>query len=144
MLRGFDVKRSIYFTKFNIYMKLNHLLKMTHYTKIDNQRAHLRHDLLIYQFLLLSADFQRRSNVMYEQPHVVDAIQHVFHYQTSTNIQSFLQISTLKGNAAYLKKIVMDENDALSEYKKIPLGYNRTNSAVYSKIYFKVEICSAH
>ena len=51
----------------------------------------------------------------------------------------------LKGNAAYLKKkIVMDENDALSEYSKLPLGHNRTNGAVYSKIYFKVEICSAH
>ena len=49
----------------------------------------------------------------------------------------------LKGNAAYLKKIYMDENDALSEYNKIPLGYKRTNGAVYSKIYFKLEICSA-
>ena len=39
---------------------------------------------------------------------------------------------------------IMDENDALSEYNKIPLGHNRTNGAVYSKIYFKVEICSAH
>ena len=38
----------------------------------------------------------------------------------------------------------MDENDALSEYNKIPLGHNRTNGAIYSKIYFKVEICSAH
>ena len=38
----------------------------------------------------------------------------------------------------------MDKNDALSEYNKIPLGHNRTNGAVYSKIYFKVEICSAH
>ena len=27
----------------------------------------------------------------------------------------------------------MDENDALSEYDKIPLGHNRTNGAVYSK-----------
>ena len=51
----------------------------------------------------------------------------------------------LKVNAAYLKKkIIMDENDALSEYNKIPLGHNRTNGAVYSKIYFKAEICSAH
>ena len=51
----------------------------------------------------------------------------------------------LKGNAAYLKKnFVMDENDTLSEYNKFPLGHNRTNGAVYSKIYFKVEICSAH
>ena len=33
----------------------------------------------------------------------------------------------------------MDENDALSEYNKIPLGHNRTNGAD-----FKVEICSAH
>ena len=50
----------------------------------------------------------------------------------------------LKGNAAYFKKNIMDENDALSEYNKIPLGHNRNNGAVYSKIYFKVEICSAH
>ena len=42
------------------------------------------------------------------------------------------------------KKIyIMIEIDALSEYNKIPLGHNRTNGAVYSKIYFKVEICSA-
>ena len=41
-------------------------------------------------------------------------------------------------------KFIMDENDALSEYKKIPFGHNRTSGAVYSKIYFKVEICSAH
>ena len=37
----------------------------------------------------------------------------------------------------------MDENDS-SEYNKIPLGHNRTNGAVYSKIYVKVKICSAH
>ena len=37
----------------------------------------------------------------------------------------------------------MDENDSLSEYNNIPLGHNRTNGAVYSKIDFKVEICSA-
>ena len=36
---------------------------------------------------------------------------------------------SLKGNAAYLKKIIMYENDALSEYNKIPLGHNRTNVA---------------
>ena len=35
----------------------------------------------------------------------------------------------------------MHENDSLSEYNKIPLGYNRTNGAVYSKIYLKVETC---
>ena len=52
---------------------------------------------------------------------------------------------TVKGDASYLKKIyIMDENDPLSEYNKIPLGHSRTNGAVYSKIYFKVEICSAH
>ena len=50
----------------------------------------------------------------------------------------------LKGNATYLKKkYFMDENNSLSEYIKIPLGHNRTNGAVYSKINFKVEICSA-
>ena len=37
----------------------------------------------------------------------------------------------------------MDEKDPLFEYNKIPLGHNRTNGAVYSKINFKVEICSA-
>ena len=37
----------------------------------------------------------------------------------------------------------MDENNPLSEYNKIQLGHNRTNGAGYSKIYFKVEICSA-
>ena len=41
------------------------------------------------------------------------------------------------------KNYIMLENDSLSEYNKIPLGHNRTNGAVYSKIYFKVEICSA-
>ena len=51
----------------------------------------------------------------------------------------------LKGNAAYLKKkFIMDENDALSEYNKIPLGHNRTNGVVYSKMHLKVQICSAH
>ena len=44
----------------------------------------------------------------------------------------------LKGECSvFKKKFIIDENDALSEY-------NRTNGAVYSKIYFKVEICSAH
>ena len=44
-----------------------------------------------------------------------------------------------------LKKIyIIDENNSLSEYNKIPLGHNRTNGAVYSKIDFKDEICSAH
>ena len=52
--------------------------------------------------------------------------------------------SNLKGNAAYLIFFIMDENDASSECNKISLGHNRTNGAVYSKIYFKVEICSAH
>ena len=28
----------------------------------------------------------------------------------------------------------MDENDSLPEYIKIPLGHNRTNDAVYTKI----------
>ena len=32
----------------------------------------------------------------------------------------------------------------LSEQNKIPLGHNCTNGTVYSKINFKVEICSAH
>ena len=52
---------------------------------------------------------------------------------------------TLKGNTAYFikKNYIMDENDSLFEYNKIPLGHNRTNGAVYSQIYFKVEICPA-
>ena len=36
----------------------------------------------------------------------------------------------------------MDENDPLFEYNEIPLGHNRTDGAVISKINFKVEICS--
>ena len=53
-------------------------------------------------------------------------------------------IIILNGNAAYLNKnYIMDEYDSLSEYNKIPIGHNRTNGAVYSKIYYKVEICSA-
>ena len=52
--------------------------------------------------------------------------------------------TTLKGNAAYKKKnYIMHENDSLSEYNMIPIGHNGTNGAVYSKITFKVEICSA-
>ena len=31
------------------------------------------------------------------------------------------------------KTYIMDENDSLSEYIKIPLGHNRINGAVYSK-----------
>ena len=51
----------------------------------------------------------------------------------------------IKGECSVLKKknYTMDENDSLSEYNKIPLGHNRTNGAVYFKIYFKVENCSA-
>ena len=41
------------------------------------------------------------------------------------------------------KNYIIDENDSLSEYIKIPLGHNHTNGVVYSKINFKVEICSA-
>ena len=41
------------------------------------------------------------------------------------------------------KNYIMLENNSLPEHNKIPLGHNRTNGAVHSKIYFKVEICSA-
>ena len=45
------------------------------------------------------------------------------------------------GECSVFKNIyIMDENDTLSEYNKIPLGHNRTNGEVYSKINFKVEI----
>ena len=37
----------------------------------------------------------------------------------------------------------MDENDPLSEQNKIPLGLNRTDGAVFFKVNFIVEICSA-
>ena len=60
-------------------------------------------------------------------------------------IFEILETQFLKANAAYyLNKIIIDENDALTKYNKIPLGHNRTNGAVYFKIYFNVEICSAH
>ena len=57
---------------------------------------------------------------------------------------SLFHIFTVKGECSVFKKYIIDVNDALSEYNKISLGHNRTNGAVYSKIYFKVEICSAH
>ena len=37
----------------------------------------------------------------------------------------------------------MVENDPLFEYNKIQFGYNCTDGTVYSRINFKVEICSA-
>ena len=37
----------------------------------------------------------------------------------------------------------MDGNDTLPGENKIPLGHSRTNGAVYSKMNFNVEICSA-
>ena len=53
-------------------------------------------------------------------------------------------VSITSMNEEYLKKIyIMDENDSLSEYIKIPLGHNHPNGTVYSKINIKVEICSA-
>ena len=39
--------------------------------------------------------------------------------------------------------MIMDTNDSFSELKKIPLGRNRTNGAVFSNINLKVEICFA-
>ena len=50
----------------------------------------------------------------------------------------------VKGECSVFLKTnyIMHENDSLSEYNKIPLGHNRTNGTVYSKICFKVEICS--
>ena len=51
----------------------------------------------------------------------------------------------VKGECSVFKKnYIMDENDSLSEYNKILLGHNCTNGAVYSKIYFNVEICSTY
>ena len=51
----------------------------------------------------------------------------------------------IKGECSvFLQKFVLwIKTNTLSEYNMIPLGHNRTNGAVYSKIYFKVEICSA-
>ena len=60
--------------------------------------------------------------------------------QTVDTIENLLK----RECSVFKKKIIMDENDTLSEYNKISLGHNRTNGVVYSKIYFKVEICSAH
>ena len=59
-------------------------------------------------------------------------------------MNSSLLTMTLKAYDAYLKKhYIMDENDPLFEYNMIPLGHNRTNGALYSKINPKVEICAA-
>ena len=37
----------------------------------------------------------------------------------------------------------MDEIDPLTEHNKIPLGHNRTNGVVDSRINLKVETCTA-
>ena len=60
--------------------------------------------------------------------------------------QDTCNIVPLKGNAAYLKiKILLwMKTMHYPNTKMIPLGHNRTNGAVYYKIYFQVEICSAH
>ena len=44
------------------------------------------------------------------------------------------------------KNYIMDENDPLFKYIKIPLGHNRTYGTVYSKIfeYSTSEIYTAH
>ena len=78
---------------------------------------------------------------------VYKIINNIYDKNVSENILTFRPNAdfNLKGNAAYLKFFfIIDENDTLSEYNKIPLGHNCTNGAIYSKIYFKVEICSAH
>ena len=49
-----------------------------------------------------------------------------YHYENS-------DYNYLKGECnVFFIFFIMDENDALSEYNKIPLGHNRTNGAVYS------------
>ena len=64
-------------------------------------------------------------------------------FETHALLKFICTTVTLKAYDAYLKKIMMDENDLSSECNKIPLGQNRTNGAVYSKTNFKVEISSA-
>ena len=49
----------------------------------------------------------------------------------------------LRDISSVFNKKIMDENDPLSEYNNISLVHNGINGAVYSKINFKVEICSA-
>ena len=46
----------------------------------------------------------------------------------------YIQYGCFKGECSvFLKKIyIVDENDSLSEYIKIPLGHNRINGAVYA------------
>ena len=67
------------------------------------------------------------------------------HTPQNTFLEYIFRELSLKGECSVFKIFfIMDENDTLSEYNKISLGHNRTNSAVYSKIDFKVEICSAH
>ena len=63
-----------------------------------------------------------------------------------TKVTAFLELISVPSLMAYVylkKNYIIDENDPLSDSNKIQLGYSRTNVAVYSKINFKVEICSA-
>ena len=81
-----------------------------------------------------------KTHIIAEQGHSLTS--GVGSYIAQINVKIYI---TFKGECSVFKKqIIMDENDALSEYNEIPLCHNRTNGAVYSKIYFIVEICSAH
>ena len=44
----------------------------------------------------------------------------------------FLSILLRGMQRIFEKKYIMDENDSLSEYIKIPLGHNRTNGDVFT------------
>ena len=50
----------------------------------------------------------------------------LYRYRRPTNRKVGVAVE-FKGERSVFKKIIMDENDALSEYNKIPLGHNRTN-----------------
>ena len=60
-------------------------------------------------------------------------------YMSEKNGELFLDTTRIKGECSvFKKKYIIDENDALSEYNKIPLSHNRTNGAVYSKYISKL------
>ena len=86
--------------------------------------------------------FANDTTVIVESDSVSDAI--VLMNLEFIKLNIWLQANKLKGmQRNFEKNYIMGENDSLFEYIKIPLDHNRTNGAVYSKINFKVEICSA-
>ena len=102
---------------------------------------HFRYSIVIPRFILALIRLNFNSHYNHGFHNTFD----YKHFIYSDSLICTVLTLYVKGECSvFLKKnYIMDENDSLSEYIKIPLGHNRANGAVYSKFNFKVEQCSA-